>query len=220
MAMEKTLGYMIKFERERNGLTQLQLSQKSGISQQIISKLENTNAQSSRYANRIAMALNVNVEYLLSGKESQQKQNLDQIDKIPLVRIPLLNYDQARDFRAVLENNNDLEYIAVPMDELYSMWNFALEIKDEANSIAKNPQDLTLKRGCRIIINPEISPLPNELVVAKTDDSIVIGQLKQRSNGFSVVPTNDGYAPHDYGTGQEDKVLGTVVHIVQKAIKR
>ena len=145
----------------------------------------------------------------------------DFLDKIPLVHVPLLKYSDAPNFRSIIENLDDkMEYITVTKDEFYSSLNFALTIIDDANAVARSAADLTLKPGCRIVVNPGITPRPNELVVAKFGEDIIIGQLKQRARGFSVVPLNDGYAPMDCNTGQEDQVLGTIVDIVHTAIKR
>lgn len=66
-------GQRLKFARNTRELTQTQLSEQSGVSQSLISQLENSEtATGSEYTNRLASALNISATWLADEKGSME----------------------------------------------------------------------------------------------------------------------------------------------------
>ncbi|HFU0230402.1 TPA: helix-turn-helix domain-containing protein [Vibrio parahaemolyticus] len=66
------LGQRVRDQRIKNKMTQKDLAQKAGISQQVISKLEATDGTHSRFVYEIAVALGCDVAWLASGKNKNK----------------------------------------------------------------------------------------------------------------------------------------------------
>ncbi len=64
----KTLQERLKHARKEAFLTQAQLSDKSGLSQSTIAQIESGRNSGTRFADRLAKALNVSVTWLLTGE--------------------------------------------------------------------------------------------------------------------------------------------------------
>ena len=64
---DETLGDRLRFARDSAGLNQLQLAEKSGVSQATISALEKRRSVRSVYTSQLAKALGVSYEWLASG---------------------------------------------------------------------------------------------------------------------------------------------------------
>ena len=63
------LGKRLRWARKKLNLTQVQLSERSGVDQQTISSLERFNRGSSRYPAQLASALEgISVEWLINGE--------------------------------------------------------------------------------------------------------------------------------------------------------
>lgn len=61
-------GHNLKEEREFQGLTQKQLGELAGTQQETVSATERRDSKRSEYAQQLADALNVRIQYLLSGE--------------------------------------------------------------------------------------------------------------------------------------------------------
>ncbi len=67
------MGKRIKAEREAQGLTQQQLAdQVKGLDQSSLQKIEQRDSSSSKHAPGIARALNININWLLTGEGNKQ----------------------------------------------------------------------------------------------------------------------------------------------------
>ena len=64
------IGERIKESRSKEGLTQKELSIKSGVSQQMISKLESGKSDKTNDIHYLALALNCDPTWLATGKAS------------------------------------------------------------------------------------------------------------------------------------------------------
>ena len=62
-----TLGKRLLTARKLSGLTQAELTKKSGVSQQLISRIENDKVESTTEVFKLADALNVNPRWLATG---------------------------------------------------------------------------------------------------------------------------------------------------------
>lgn len=65
------LGQRVKTERERKGWSQAFLAERAGMQQETISAIERRDSKRSEYTQRLAEALGVPVEYLLTGEHPE-----------------------------------------------------------------------------------------------------------------------------------------------------
>jgi transcriptional regulator with XRE-family HTH domain len=100
------IGERIKSTRKQLGMSQQQLSKLSGISQQIISRLESKKAEGTTGIVALANALKVTPEWLQTGKEARNRvdmqmspvMSLDDATPEDLARI-ILAYEQSSDLK-------------------------------------------------------------------------------------------------------------------------
>lgn len=64
----ETLGQRLRSARKTNNLTQSELAKKSGVSQQLISQIENENIKSTNDIFSLAGTLNVSAKWLATGQ--------------------------------------------------------------------------------------------------------------------------------------------------------
>lgn len=76
------LGKRVQEAREHRGLNQSQLAEIVGIQPQNINKLEKDDAKSSKYAPKIAEALNYRLNWLLTGEGERFSPNLSTSEKL------------------------------------------------------------------------------------------------------------------------------------------
>lgn len=88
-----TLGKRLLTARKLSGLTQAELTKKSGVSQQLISRIENDKVESTTEVFKLADALNVNPRWLATGdgemeseKRTASDASKDEIKAIRLLR--------------------------------------------------------------------------------------------------------------------------------------
>lgn len=121
----QTLGERLAKRREQLGLSQKALSQKVGVSQQSINKIETGQTRSPRNLERLAIALSVTSQWLLFGdtnspttlpkldeiKESRLRvkewESMDQEQK-EFVDIPVLNVEASAGSGAMLEEEREI----------------------------------------------------------------------------------------------------------------
>lgn len=121
----QTLGERLAKRREQLGLSQKALSQKVGVSQQSINKIESGQTRSPRNLERLAIALSVTSQWLLFGdtnspttlpkldeiKESRLRvkewESMDQEQK-EFVDIPVLNVEASAGSGAMLEEEREI----------------------------------------------------------------------------------------------------------------
>lgn len=72
-----TLGERLKMAREHAGLTQKELEEKSGVLQQMISKVENGRQDTSAYVVQLAVACGVRPEWLALGQGEMVAAEID-----------------------------------------------------------------------------------------------------------------------------------------------
>ena len=76
------IGERIKTARKRVAMSQAELAERSGVKQQMISKLESKRADSTSGIVALATALGVTPEWLQTGKESRARSETQQITKV------------------------------------------------------------------------------------------------------------------------------------------
>ena len=101
------LSERLKYIRNYHNLSQMELAEKAGTTQQAIQQAETGKARQPRYLNRLAQELEISVEWLIFGEIEKTKQ------KVPSKKLRGLN-DQSSDvldsFFAMPEKDQKLIY--------------------------------------------------------------------------------------------------------------
>lgn len=199
------LSDRVKSRRLELGLTQAELAEKAGTTQQGIVSIEMGRTKRPRQLLELAKALQTDPAWLMDGGTFQT------IEEVNTRKIPLISYVQA----GALTNKNPIEafdgsfeYVMTDMD--WSQYTFALRIEGDS-------MEPDFKAGDVIVIDPEIEPAPGEFVVATNGDHEATFK-KYRPTGiglygvdsFELIPLNNDY-PSVKSTEIPLKILGTMV---------
>lgn len=101
------LSDRLKYIRQRHNLSQAELAQKAGTTQQAIQQAENGKARQPRYLHRLAQSLDISIEWMIFGdavdmqEESQDKKTMGLNDK---------SADVLQNFFAMPEKDQQLIY--------------------------------------------------------------------------------------------------------------
>lgn len=122
-------------------------------------------------------------------------------------KVPLIDWADVQEFLNAPRRGLEVMHPFLLTHEEYSAKAFGLKIADDSMTPRFQPGDT-------IIIDPGITPNPNDFVVAKHADLTWFRQYKARGlrDGkptFELVPSNDGYASIRSEDGAE--ILGTMV---------
>ncbi|WP_339053346.1 LexA family protein [Arsenophonus endosymbiont of Crataerina pallida] len=182
-----TIASRMKQRRKALGLTQLELANSIGISQQSIESIENGRTHKPRNILELAKALQCNPEWLLNGKNIIPLAEITSNSK----SIPLLNYMQAACYKEkdlTTDETNNYEYTLV--NDSVSDNSFALHIEGDS----MKPE---FEEGDLVVIDTAIKPTPGEFVFAKNSNNA--GTFKKFRplgvgvNDFELVPLNTDY---------------------------
>mgnify|MGYP001195784469 CR=1 FL=1 len=199
------LSDRVKSRRLELGLTQAELAERAGTTQQGIVSIESGRTKRPRQLLELAKALQTDPSWLMDGGTFQT------IEEVNTRKIPLISYVQA----GALTNKNPIEafdgsfeYVMTDMD--WSQYTFALRIEGDS-------MEPDFKAGDVIVIDPEIEPAPGEFVVATNGDHEATFK-KYRPTGiglygvdsFELTPLNNDY-PSVKSTEIPLKILGTMV---------
>lgn len=184
-----TLAERAKQRRIELNLTQTEVADAAGVTQQTIEALENDKTKKPKNILSIAKALKCDPEWLMYGRGNVTPALMG------ARQIPLLSYLQAGSYREhmpITAYDGKFEFVITDMD--WSPFTFALKI----NGDAMEPE---FKDGDVVIIDPEIVPRPGEFVVAKNGSQEATFK-KYRPTGidthtglekFELVPLNQDY---------------------------
>jgi DNA-binding XRE family transcriptional regulator len=177
-----TLGKRVMDAREKLGMTQSQLADKIGISQQTLCTIEKDQRSQPRTIKAIARTLQLTPEFLLFGSEGDRIIPLEKVSLISLQDIPgFLNKTSAKIFLQV--------YVPYQGD-MKGM--FAFEIMDdsmegEKESFAKN--DI-------VLLDPHKTPKSGDFVlIFKNNEIPFFRQLISDPGGDFLVSLNKMYPP-------------------------
>lgn len=214
----ETLAKRLKSARLLRGMTQVQLSELSGVKQSDISKLERGDSLKTTALVALSRALGIRAEWLDTGDGPMDLSTAAPHDAWNVLsasmganRIPLISYVQAGAWTEAVDNFNPGDAEDWLMTDLkLSKTAFALEIKGDSML----PE---FKPGDRVIIDPEVEPMPGDFVAAKNGKEEATFK-KYRPRGadgsgnpiFELVPLNE-----DFESLRSDlepiKIVGTMV---------
>lgn len=187
-----SLSERLKWARERLGWSQKTLAERSGVTQQNISKLEkNPHAQTS-FVLELAEALNVSPDWLKYGieKELSIDYSIDTID------VPLLSWDalikHGRNYRAFVDNNKEIKMVSVPKFVGHDA--FAVQVESDS-MVSPTPGTISFLPGQIIGCNPSLSIDANDFVIArhKTEPKCVLRQYVTDGGESYLKPLNPQY---------------------------
>jgi SOS-response transcriptional repressor LexA len=192
-----TIGKRIEhYLNIKNGGNQSELARYCGLSPQAVQKwMADDSEPRGKNLQLAAEFLNVTQVELKFGSQPTSNQNIQQAP-LGSRKIPLISYVQAGAMAEVVDPyqvGDGSEYLLTDLDLGANA--FALQIKGDSMF----PE---FKEGDRIIIDPSLSPLPGDFVVAKNGHEEATFK-KYRPRGindhgndvFELVPLNDDYAP-------------------------
>lgn len=209
--MKKTsVGERIRARRKELRLTQKELSAKVGVSHVSISQWEkDETAPRGDNLMSLSRALGVSADFITSGEDSVS--NVSPAD-MGSKRIPVLSYVQAglwTESQEIRGYDGGMSYLLT--DECCSDSTFALVI--EGDSMTPKFND-----GDRIIVDPDIYPVPGDFVVARDDVKNETVFKKYRPTGvdvhgndiYELVPLNDDFPTLRSATGKLH-IIGTMI---------
>ncbi|AUV00566.1 S24 family peptidase [Phytobacter ursingii] len=182
------LSDRVKQRRLDLGMTQTELAEKVGTTQQGIVSIESGRTKRPRNLLELSKALQTDPNWLINGGSFQT------LEEVSTKRVPLISYVQA----GALAHKNPIEafdgsfeYVMTDMD--WSQFTFALRIEGDS-------MEPDFKQGDVIIVDPEIEPAPGEFVVAKNGEHEATFK-KYRPTGiglhgvntFELIPLNPDY---------------------------
>ncbi|MCK0554493.1 helix-turn-helix domain-containing protein [Pantoea ananatis] len=204
-----TIAKRVQSKRSELGLTQAELAERVGTSQQAIEQLENGKTKRPRYLPELAKALGCEIDWLITGTKLGTNVVPAELGS---KRIPILSYVQAglwtesQEYRSY---DGGMSYLLV--DDDLSDNAFALII--EGDSMAPK-----FNAGDKIIVDPEVYPVPGDFVVALDGVKNQTVFKKFRPTGvdshgndiYELVPLNDDFPTLRSETGKLS-IIGTMV---------
>lgn len=216
-----TVGERIRARRKELRLTQKDLAAKVGVSHVSISQWEKDET-SPRGDNLLALAkaMGVTAHYISTGEEAASNVSPSTMGT---KRIPILSYVQAglwTESQEIRDYDGSMSYLLTDGD--YSDRVFALVIEGDSMTPKFNAGD-------RIIVDPDVLPIPGDFVVARDDVKNRTVFKKYRPTGidlrgndvYELVPLNDDFPTLRSSTGKLT-LLGTMIEhrISRKSYRR
>lgn len=160
-----SLGQRLKQAREKAELSQRGLAKRSGLSQQLISKLENGLVESTTEAFALAEALRVNPLWLATGKGSPRGN--DNVADGPdiMAHVPLVSWVAAGNWREVVDPYPAGEgERLVPVTRRVGKNAYALRVQGDS-------MEPVFPNGSIIIVDPDAEPRQGSYVIVRLDDA-------------------------------------------------
>ena len=223
------LAERLRAARLRKGWSQAKLAEESGVSQQLISKLERGEAQATKEGPALAGALGVSLDELLLGQPPRPAGEVREgepatpygpspdAQPAPVRRIPVISYIQAGEPREVVDAyamGGGFEMLGVSAETAAALGPHAFGLRVEGDSMAPD-----FKPGDYVVVDPDAPVRPGDIVVAKLDRQNSATLKKYRSRGedaagypvFELVPLNDDYATLTVDSTNPGRLIAPVV---------
>lgn len=199
----QTIGDRIRKKRKDLNLTQQDLAKKlKDVSHVAISQWEsNTTKPNAENLYELSNLFGCDFGWLLKGGDGEST-NAKIIPNISAVKIPVLQYDDVREFDVAHPIMPIGEYIMT--DIKTSVSTFALTLKGD--SMASEFLD-----GDTILIDPLEKPEPGEFILAKVGNDILFRKYRLDNLGqFSLQPLNADY-PVISSDEVQIQIIGTLI---------
>lgn len=197
-----SLGQRLKLVREGKKLTQLSLAQRSGVSQQLISRLESGHVESTTEIFPLADALAVDARWLATGQCSIVDAPEESPSK-PLMQVPVVSWVAAGNWREMIESD---EHTTIAVACKVGRNAYALQIKGDS-------MEPGFPNGSYIVVDPDLEPRPGSYVVVRLDETheATFKQLIVEGGVQYLKPLNPRYPVME--VRQEASFCGVVRHM-------
>jgi len=160
-----SLGQRLKQAREKAQISQRGLAKRSGLSQQLISKLENGLVESTTEVFRLAEALGVDPRWLATGKGSQRSEGNVAEGPAIMAYVPLISWVAAGNWREVVDpyppgGGESL----VPVTCRVGKNAYALRVQGDS-------MEPVFPNGSIVIVDPAGEPRHGSYVIVRLDDA-------------------------------------------------
>ncbi|BBL71098.1 LexA family protein [Methylogaea oryzae] len=155
-----SLGQRLKTAREAKKLTQLSLAQRSGVSQQLISRLEGGHIESTTEIFPLADTLGVDARWLATGQGSMRDGSEENASK-PLIHVPVVSWVAAGNWREMIEDD---EHKSIAVTCKVGRNAYALQIKGDS-------MEPVFPNGSYIVVDPDLEPRPGNYVVVRLNET-------------------------------------------------
>ena len=192
--MQMNFGERLKLARKRKGLTQKELAEMSGVSQQLIGQIEKGEVKSTGKIVSLAKACSVSPEWLEKGAESGvlAESNVRELpENFHVVRVPVLTWVQAGPFVESYVDVEPIEYIALPLKNTRRAYCLIVE----GDSMVGPPGSDSYPPGSYIVLNPDLEPQNGSRVVAKKKgtDEATFKVFRREGSELWLRPLNPQY---------------------------
>jgi len=164
------IGDRVKFRRDAMGLTQAELAEKVGTSQQSIEQLEGGKTKRPRYLPELASFLDVSIDWLLGGSTDPVKGDNFKLAgrHIKAKTFPVLSKVQAGAWAEAVEPYT-LAEISLWLESDASIQGEAFWLEVEGESMTA-PTGLSIPEGTFVLFDTGRDPVNGSLVIAKLVD--------------------------------------------------
>jgi len=159
-----SLAQRLKQSRDKARISQRELARRSGLSQQLISKLENGLVESTTEVFRLAEALRVDARWLATGQKGSEEENV--ADGPPITAyVPLISWVAAGTWRDVADPYPaGVGEAMVPVTCRAGPNAFALRVQGDS-------MEPVFPNGSVIIVDPAAEPRQGSYVVVRLDEA-------------------------------------------------
>lgn len=202
------LSERLKESRKAAQITQVELAQLAGISQVTIQKIESGKTQGSKKLTPIALALNINLDWLATGRGSPGANDTRatytaedfQRNSMPLGPI-ILTMEQARSPEIEIASLQNIPDTPRALTRPLGPGAFAVYLEDESMRGSDKDAHATLQswqKGDLLMFVPPKDVKPGDEVIVSIDGEprAIIGRYRPTGNDeFEVVPLNSFFLP-------------------------
>ncbi|MFK3763209.1 LexA family protein [Serratia ureilytica] len=149
------------------------------------------NKPSADFLPKLAKALNVTEEWLISGGAIFARgKNQDSLDQ-SVRKIPLLLLEQAGDWRSLMNAQKTEKWISIPND--VSSSSFAVVMNNDSMVSAGS---VSIPEDAIVVVDPEVEVIPGKIVLAQVGaTACTIKKLMVDGENLYLIPLNSNYKP-------------------------
>lgn len=209
LTVVKTIAERLKQARDDKHLSQPELAERAGVTQGTIGNLEAGLRKNPRELLAIAAALDVEPEWLKSGKGPRHRTS---VEPGPDIRgqVPLISWVQAGNWNGAhdpMQPGEAERWLDCPAS--HSERTYALRVRGDSMT-APHGNARSYPEGCIIFVDPlRKSPVNGARIIAKLEgaDEVTFKVFKQEDGRVWLQPINPMHQP----INDKFKVLGTVI---------
>lgn len=218
----ETLGERLKHARELKGLTQEELHELSGVSQQTIGHLEKRRSKKSGFTGELASALGVSLAWLQSGA-GEIHGPLVSIEGSPtsqdISRLPktiFLDIKETVDYQEIIKAHKSgakrkgLELPVIVPCSNYSAC-FYTKAPDGSNAPFISKHD-------HVYIDTTLKPERGQMVLANSDIGPIFGRAGLRPGGRYQIETLDGSYAEEFDDPDFAHIIGVATWVGRRLI--